>query len=156
MGRLSSSKRPNVIRCHQYKVRVNLPLLSLSILMNQIWGLKSGRKLNSESWTVTPSAPGWSSFALEIDFLGVEVKPFRLYETERANNHVKQGNTFFFARHPIGVTTINSPQCWQIRFIGLLEGQGLCHIKLSYWCTGEVYDWLYRIIKPLNYRIILF
>jgi hypothetical protein len=34
----------------------------------------------------------------------MKVKPFRLHKTEGANNHIKQGDTFFFARNPIGVT----------------------------------------------------
>jgi hypothetical protein len=31
-------------------------------------------------------------------------KSFGFHKTERANNHIKQGDTFFFARNPIGVT----------------------------------------------------
>ena len=34
----------------------------------------------------------------------MEPKSFRLHKTEGANNHIKQGDTFFFARNPIGVT----------------------------------------------------
>jgi hypothetical protein len=34
----------------------------------------------------------------------MEPKPFCLHETEGANNHIKQGDAFFFARNPIGVT----------------------------------------------------
>jgi len=34
----------------------------------------------------------------------MEPKPFRLHKTEGANNHIKQSDTFFFARNPIGVT----------------------------------------------------
>ena len=34
----------------------------------------------------------------------MKVKPFCLHKTEGANNHVKQGDAFFFARNPIGVT----------------------------------------------------
>jgi hypothetical protein len=32
------------------------------------------------------------------------VKSLRLHKTERANNHIKQADAFFFARNPIGVT----------------------------------------------------
>ena len=34
----------------------------------------------------------------------MKVKPFCLHKTEGANNHVKQGDAFFFARNPIGLT----------------------------------------------------
>jgi hypothetical protein len=34
----------------------------------------------------------------------MKVKPFCLHKTERANNHIEQGNALIFARHPIGVT----------------------------------------------------
>jgi hypothetical protein len=34
----------------------------------------------------------------------MEPKPFRLHKTERANNHIEQGDAFFFACNPIGVT----------------------------------------------------
>jgi hypothetical protein len=34
----------------------------------------------------------------------MEPKPFCLHMTEGANNHIKQGDTFIFARNPIGVT----------------------------------------------------
>ena len=43
-------------------------------------------------------------FASDIDFLRMEPKSFCLHKTERANNHIKQGDAFFFARNPIGVT----------------------------------------------------
>jgi hypothetical protein len=43
-------------------------------------------------------------FAAQIDFLRTESKPFRFHKTERANNHIEQGDTLFFARNPIGVT----------------------------------------------------
>jgi hypothetical protein len=42
-------------------------------------------------------------FASNIDFFRMEPKPFCLHRTERANNHIKQGDTVFFARNPIGV-----------------------------------------------------
>jgi hypothetical protein len=34
----------------------------------------------------------------------MEPKPFCLHETEGANNHIKQGDAFFYARNPIGIT----------------------------------------------------
>jgi hypothetical protein len=43
-------------------------------------------------------------FASNIDFLRMKVKPFCLHKTEGANNHIEQGDAFFFARNPIGVT----------------------------------------------------
>jgi hypothetical protein len=43
-------------------------------------------------------------FALNIDFFRMKVQPFCRHKTERANNHIKQANAFFFARNSIGVT----------------------------------------------------
>jgi hypothetical protein len=43
-------------------------------------------------------------FASNVDLLRMEPKPFCLHKTEGANNHIKQGDAFFFARNPIGVT----------------------------------------------------
>jgi hypothetical protein len=43
-------------------------------------------------------------FASNIDFLRTKAKPFRFHRTEGANNHIKQGDTLFFAHNPIGVT----------------------------------------------------
>jgi hypothetical protein len=43
-------------------------------------------------------------FARNIDCLRMKVKPFCLHKTEGANNHIEQGDAFFFARDPIGVT----------------------------------------------------
>jgi hypothetical protein len=43
-------------------------------------------------------------FAPDIDFLGMEPKPFSLHRAEAANNQVKQSDAFVFARHPISVT----------------------------------------------------
>jgi len=43
-------------------------------------------------------------FASNIDFLRMEPKPFGFHKTEGANNHIEQGDAFFFARNPIGVT----------------------------------------------------
>jgi hypothetical protein len=34
----------------------------------------------------------------------MEPKSFRRHKTKGANNHIKQGNAFIFARDPIGVT----------------------------------------------------
>jgi hypothetical protein len=43
-------------------------------------------------------------FASNIDFLCMKVKSLCLHKTEGANNHIEQGDAFFFARNPIGVT----------------------------------------------------
>src|SRR4029434_1492017 len=43
-------------------------------------------------------------FASNINFLCMKVKSFCLFKTERANNHIKQSDTCFFARNTIGVT----------------------------------------------------
>jgi hypothetical protein len=43
-------------------------------------------------------------FASNVDLLGIEPEPFGFHKTEGANNHVEQGDAFFFARNPIGVT----------------------------------------------------
>ena len=53
---------------------------------------------------MAPSVSSGSLFASQIDFLRTEVEPFRFHKTERANNHIKQSDTFFFAHDPIGVT----------------------------------------------------
>jgi hypothetical protein len=34
----------------------------------------------------------------------MEAKPLRFHETQRANDHIEQGDAFLFARHPVGVT----------------------------------------------------
>jgi hypothetical protein len=34
----------------------------------------------------------------------MKVQPFCRHKTERANNHIKQANAFFFARNSVGVT----------------------------------------------------
>jgi len=46
----------------------------------------------------------------------MKVKPFCLHKTEGANNHVKQADTFFFARNPIGVTNNQLPAMLTILF----------------------------------------
>ena len=43
-------------------------------------------------------------FAPNVDLLCMEPKSFGFHKTEGANNHIKQSDTFFFARNPIGVT----------------------------------------------------
>jgi hypothetical protein len=58
---------------------------------------------------VTASAPSRRVFASNIDFLSMEPKSFRLHRTEGADNHIKQGDTLFFARNPIGVTDNQLP-----------------------------------------------
>jgi hypothetical protein len=60
----------------------------------------------------------------------MKVKPFRLHKTERANNHIEQGNALIFARHPIGVTD-NQLAAMLTGVIHIfLDGQGKCHIRL--------------------------
>jgi hypothetical protein len=61
-------------------------------------------KLNVESRAVTHSFLSGGLFASKIDFLCMEPKPFRFHETERANNHIEQGDARVVARDPIGVT----------------------------------------------------
>jgi hypothetical protein len=39
----------------------------------------------------------------------MKAKAFRFHKTERANNHIKQGDPLFFAHHPIGVTNDRLP-----------------------------------------------
>jgi hypothetical protein len=51
---------------------------------------------------VSPPVASW--FTWRSDFLRMESKPFCLHITEGANNHIKQSDSIFFARNPIGVT----------------------------------------------------
>ena len=53
---------------------------------------------------MAPSVSSGSLFASQIDFLRPEAKPFGFHKTERANNHIEQGDTLVFAYNPIGVT----------------------------------------------------
>jgi hypothetical protein len=85
-------------------------------------------KLNFESRTVTPSVSSGSLFASQIDFLGMEVKPFRFHKTERANNHIKQGDTLLFAHNPIGVTYNRLPAMLTNAIHISLKRQGTCHM----------------------------
>ena len=85
-------------------------------------------KLNFESRTVAPSVSSGSLFASQIDFLRMEVKPFRFHKTERANNHIKQGDTLFFAHNPIGVTYNRLPAMLTNAIHVSLERQGTCHM----------------------------
>jgi len=39
----------------------------------------------------------------------MKAKAFRFHETKRANNHIKQGDTLFFAHYSIGVTNDRLP-----------------------------------------------
>jgi hypothetical protein len=39
----------------------------------------------------------------------MKAKALRFHKTERANNHIKQGDPLFFAHHPIGVTNDRLP-----------------------------------------------
>src|SRR5215510_3483741 len=63
-----------------------------------------GPQLNSKSRRVTPSISQRRGFGADTDFLRMQSKSFRLHRTERANNHIKQGDTVFFTRNPIGAT----------------------------------------------------
>jgi hypothetical protein len=54
-------------------------------------------KLNFESRTVAPPVSSGSLFVSQIDFLRMEVKPFRFHKTERANNHIEHSDTLLFA-----------------------------------------------------------
>jgi hypothetical protein len=46
----------------------------------------------------------------------MKVKPFCLHKTEGANNHIEQGDAFFFARNPISVTDNQLPAMLTIVF----------------------------------------
>jgi hypothetical protein len=62
-------------------------------------------KLSAELQTVTPTVSSGSwLFASDMDFLRMESKPFCFHETEGANNHIQQSDTFIFARNPVRVT----------------------------------------------------
>jgi hypothetical protein len=71
-------------------------------------------------------------FASEIDFLGMEVKPFGLHKTERANNHVKQADAFIFARNPIGVSYNQLAAMLTSVNHGLVHWQVRCHMGPIY------------------------
>jgi hypothetical protein len=43
-------------------------------------------------------------FASNINFLCMKMKPFCLFKTGGANNHIEQGDALVFARYPVGVT----------------------------------------------------
>jgi len=60
------------------------------------------------------------------------VKPFCLDKTEGANNHVKQMDTFIFARNPIGVTYNRLAAMFTSVIHDFLHWQGRCHIGLIY------------------------
>jgi hypothetical protein len=88
-------------------------------------------KLNAESQMVTPPVSRESLFA-HIDFLCVEPKPFRLHETEGANNHIKQGDALFFVRNPIRVAYNQLAAMLTSVIHDLLHWQARCHIGLIY------------------------
>jgi hypothetical protein len=92
-------------------------------------------KLNFESRTVAPSVSSGSLFASQIDFLRTEVKPFRFHKTERANNHIKQGDTLVFAYNPIGVTYNRLPAMLTNTIHIFSKGQGTCHRRTI--CLSE-------------------
>jgi hypothetical protein len=62
----------------------------------------------------------------------MKVKPFRLHKTERANNHIEQGNALIFARNPIGVTYDQLVAMLTSVIHDFLHWQGKCHIGLIY------------------------
>ena len=51
----------------------------------------------------------------------MEPKSFRLHTTKGANNHIKQGDTVFFARNPIGIACNQLPAMLTNTVQGLLE-----------------------------------
>ena len=53
---------------------------------------------------LTPPVSSGRLFAFNIDFLCMKVKSLCLHKTERANNHIEQGDALVFARYPVGVT----------------------------------------------------
>ena len=73
------------------------------------------------------SGSSGSLFASQIDFLGMEVKPFRFHKTERANNHIKHSDTLFFAYNPIGITYNRFPAMFTNAIHVLFKWQGTCH-----------------------------
>jgi hypothetical protein len=62
----------------------------------------------------------------------MKVKPFCLHKTERANNHIEQGNALIFARHPIGVTDHQLPAVLTSVIHDFLHWQARCHTGLIY------------------------
>ena len=85
-------------------------------------------KLNFESRTVAPPVSSGSLFVSQIDFLRMEVKPFRFHKTERANNHIKHGDTLLFACNPIGVTYNRLPAMLTNTIHASLKRQVTCHM----------------------------
>jgi hypothetical protein len=57
----------------------------------------------------------------------MEPKPFRFHKTEGANNHIKHGDSIFFARNPIGVTYDRLPAMLTNAIHSFFSGQGACH-----------------------------
>jgi hypothetical protein len=86
-----------------------------------------GVKLNFGSRTVAPSSSSGSLFASQIDVLCAEAKPFCFHITERANDHVKEGDTFFFTYDPIGVPYNGLPAMFTNAIHAFLKWQGTCH-----------------------------
>jgi hypothetical protein len=62
----------------------------------------------------------------------MEPKPFSLHKTEGANNHIKQGDAFFFARNPIGVTDNQFVAMLTSVIHDFLHWQAKCQIRLIY------------------------
>ena len=65
--------------------------------------------------------------ASQMDFLSMEVKPFRFHKTESANNHVKQGDALFLADHPIDITYDLFSAVLANTFHDFCRAQGTCH-----------------------------
>ena len=58
---------------------------------------------------MTASTPSERVFAFDNYFLRMEPKSFRLHTTKGANDHIKQGDTVFFAGNPIGIACNQLP-----------------------------------------------
>jgi hypothetical protein len=85
-------------------------------------------KLNSELRMVIPLVLSWSLFASNFDLLCLKMKPFSLHKTARANSHIEQDDTFFFARNSIDVTCDQRAAMFTKAFhLFGSRRQGTCH-----------------------------
>jgi len=88
----------------------------------------------------------------------MEPKPLRFHKTEGANNHVEQGDTFVFARHPIGITYNQLPAMFTNVIHIFFWGQGTCHMhmimfKLRRHCVAMVFVYKQEMslfIRPID------
>jgi hypothetical protein len=55
-------------------------------------------------------------FASNVDLFRMKPKPLGFHKAERANDHIKQSDTIFFARNPISVTDNQFPAMLTIAF----------------------------------------